>query len=114
AGRGGYPEVEFGVRPKLRLLLALATHEDCAAILAAPTQPQHGGNSMSFNSYARRPRTLLAGGATLVAGAAVWLALAVTAASAAPVAGKADPNLYPFGAPSGGTAVKVPPPPTEP
>ena len=30
---------------------------------------------MSFNSYAR-PRTLLAGGAALVAGAAVWLALA--------------------------------------
>src|SRR5437763_8308523 len=69
---------------------------------------------MSFTSYVRRPLTLLAGGATLVAGAAVWLALAVTAASAAPVAGKADPNLYPFGAPSGGVSVKVPPPPTEP
>jgi hypothetical protein len=28
--------------------------------------------------------------------------------------GSKDPNLYPFGAPSGGVAVKVPPPPSEP
>src|SRR5438105_4002383 len=71
---------------------------------------------MSFNSYVR-PRSLLVRGATLVAGAAVALAVVATAATAAtakPAAGKADPNLYPFGAPSGGTAVKVPPPPESP
>jgi hypothetical protein len=81
---------------------------------------------MSFNAYVR-PRALLAGGAALAAGAAVWLALpnsnagaadnAVAAGKAAParaLAATTDPNLYPFGAPTGGVAVKVPPPPTEP
>jgi hypothetical protein len=85
---------------------------------------------MSFNTYVR-PRTLLAGGAALVAGAAVWLGFAdgnagavgkasstsaanPTAVLAAAKTTTADPNLYPFGQPSGGIAVKVPPPPTEP
>jgi hypothetical protein len=36
-------------------------------------------------------------------------------ASATPTpSGSTDPNLYPFGAPSGGVAVKVPPPPGQP
>jgi hypothetical protein len=84
---------------------------------------------MSFTSYVR-PRILLAGGAALVAAAAVWLALpdgnagavgkatSTTPATAAPAAlaasKKADPNLYPFGAPSGGPTVKVPSPPQDP
>jgi len=87
---------------------------------------------MSFNSYVR-PRTLLAGVAALLAGAAVWLALAVggasadnqqvaattsttstTPAPAAPEAGASDKNLYPFGAPTGNGDYKVPPPPEEP
>jgi len=70
----------------------------------------------------------------VVAGTAVIAALGVggvviaSAASGAPStptptptscastaqSGSTDPNLYPFGAPSGGAAVKVPPPPTEP
>jgi hypothetical protein len=97
---------------------------------------------MPFNSYVRpRMRILLAGGAALVAGGAIGLAVAggnagaqaaattaaptttrapttttapTTTAPAAPATGSSDPNLYPFGAPSGGVAVKVPPPPTEP
>ena len=85
---------------------------------------------MSFNSYLR-PRILLAAAAALVAGAAVWLAVAngnagaaanagstgtttTAAAPAEPAAGTSNTNLYPFGAPSGGVSVKVPPPPTEP
>jgi hypothetical protein len=52
------------------------------------------------------------------AGAAGKAASAGTAhVTATPVASKTtttDPNLYPFGAPSGGVAVKVPAPPTEP
>jgi len=85
---------------------------------------------MSLNSYAR-PRTLLVGVAALVAGTAAWLVFAngnagaagkaaspsTTHATATPVASKTtatDPNLYPFGAPTGGVAVKVPSPPTEP
>jgi len=82
---------------------------------------------MSFNSFVR-PHTLLACGAAVVAGAAIWLALpdanagaagvattaATTTTATAPAAGSSDPNVYPFGAPSGGVAVKVPPPPTEP
>jgi hypothetical protein len=85
---------------------------------------------MSSNSYVH-PRTLLAVGAALVAGIAAWLVFAdgnagaagkasatgatrTTVASTAKVASKSDPNLYPFGAPSGGVAVKVPAPPTEP
>jgi hypothetical protein len=66
-------------------MLAVATHEEGAAILAAPQQLQQGGQDMSFNSYAR-PRILLAGlagGAALVAGVAVWLALAEGNAGAA-------------------------------
>src|SRR6266516_1071915 len=90
---------------------------------------------MSFNSYVR-PRTLLAGVAALVAGAAVWLVLAdgnagaagsatttsattTTSTNAEPIApapnavpNASNKNLYPFGAPSGGVAVKVPAPPT--
>ena len=86
---------------------------------------------MSSASYAR-PRTLFAGGAALVAGAAVWLALTggngnaagkqaspsstahAPAAAAMPRSGSSDPNLYPFGAPTGGPAVRVPPPPEAP
>jgi hypothetical protein len=86
---------------------------------------------MSINSYVRS-RTLLAGGATFVAGAAMWLAFVdgnagaasdqagaaskskATAATAAAAAGKADPNQYPFGAPTGGPTVNVPPPPEAP
>ncbi len=85
---------------------------------------------MSFNSYVR-PRTLLAAVAALVAGAAVWLVLANSNAGAAgsatttsatttttpaePAApSKSDPNLYPFGAPTGNGDFKVPAPPEEP
>jgi len=68
---------------------------------------------MPFNSHPR-PRILLARGATLVVGAAVALAVAVTAATAATARPAADPNLYPFGEPSGGISVKVPPPPGSP
>jgi hypothetical protein len=89
---------------------------------------------MSFNSYVR-PRTLLAGGAALFAGVAVWLSVAdgnagavskaasatttsttttTAATTTAAQAGTADPNQYPFGAPSGGPTVNVPPPPEEP
>jgi hypothetical protein len=84
---------------------------------------------MSFNSYVS-PRTLLAGVAVLVAGAAVWLAVGAGGASAdsqqaaspsagralaaAPVASKSDPNVYPFGAPVGNGDFKVPPPPEQP
>jgi hypothetical protein len=86
---------------------------------------------MSINSYVRS-RTLLAGGAAFVAGAAMWLAFVdgnagaasdqagaaskpkAIAATAAPAAGKADPNQDPFGAPAGGPTVNVPPPPESP
>src|SRR5437762_12986976 len=86
---------------------------------------------MSFNSYVR-PRALLAAAAALVAGVALWLVLAdgnagaagkaastsTTSTTAAPTTppalGGSDTNLYPFGAPKGGVAVKAPPPPTEP
>src|SRR5437870_3226311 len=37
-----------------------------------------------------------------------------TTTSPSATTGSTDPNLYPFGAPKGGVAVKVPPPPTEP
>jgi hypothetical protein len=84
---------------------------------------------MSFNSFVR-PRNLLASGAAIVAGAAVWLALpdgnaeaagkagststSTTAAPTAPVAAKSDKNMNPFGAPTGNGDFKVPPPPEEP
>jgi hypothetical protein len=83
---------------------------------------------MALNSHLR-PRSLLTGGTALVAGAAAWFALSggsvgaagmqagsttTTSTTAAPQAANADPSPYPFGAPSGGVAVKVPPPPTEP
>ena len=66
---------------------------------------------------------VLAGGAALAAGVALWFAFAegsaggTTEATATPVAAqvnKPNANVYPFGVPSGGVAVKVPPPPTEP
>ena len=47
------------------------------------------------------------------AGALVWLALGLGAVVSASGAA-ADPNLYPFGEPSGGPAVKVPSPPGTP
>jgi hypothetical protein len=66
----------------------------------------------------------------LVAGAAVWFAVGgagatgtqtgsadrgrTTAAAATARAGKVDPNLYPFGAPTGNGDFKVPPPPEAP
>ena len=86
---------------------------------------------MSFTS-SLRSRILLGGATALVAGAAVWLALAgggagaadkqagspsagrATAAAAVLRGGKADPNKYPFGAPTGRGDFKVPPPPEEP
>jgi hypothetical protein len=83
---------------------------------------------MFLNSYAR-PRTLLAGVAVFVLGAAVWLAVAdgnagaagktgkapATAVTGTPVAAKAaDPNLYPFGAPTGNGDFTVPSPPEQP
>jgi hypothetical protein len=84
---------------------------------------------MSFNSYVR-PRNLLASGAAIVAGAAVWLAVpdgnaeaagntgststSTTAAPTAPVAAKSDKNMNPFGAPTGNGDFTVPPPPEEP
>jgi hypothetical protein len=84
---------------------------------------------MSFTS-SLRSRILLGGATALVAGAAVWLLLAGGGAAAAdkqagsPRAGrtaaavlpggKADPNKYPFGAPTGSGDFKVPPPPEEP
>src|SRR5258707_997347 len=106
-------------------MLALATNAGCVAILfGVQLQLQSGGKHMSANSYVR-PRSLLAAGAAVVAGAAVWLALpdsdagaagtqaaaatTPTAAAAKPVAATSDPNAYPFGAPRGGVAVKVPP-----
>src|SRR5213593_1681512 len=112
-------------------MLAVATQADWTVILASSLQLQQGDPYMSFTS-SMRPRILLAGGAALAAGAAVWLAVGTggasaankpasstsahraPAAAAAPKAGKADPNLYPFGEPSGGVAVHVPAPPTEP
>jgi hypothetical protein len=91
---------------------------------------------MSFRSHLRT-RTLRGGLAVLLAGAAVWLALsdgdtgaaagkqtassvtagpAPTAApmAAAPSGGGPDPNLYPFGAPTGTADFSVPPPPEAP
>jgi hypothetical protein len=79
-----------------------------------------------------RPRALLAGAAVLVASLALCLPSAVGRAGAAdkqarsPSAGhaaavgaalrggKVDPNLYPFGAPTGNGDFKVPPPPEQP
>lgn len=85
---------------------------------------------MSFTSSLRS--RILRGGATAL-GAVVWLALAgggaagaadkqagspsagrATAAAAVLRGGKADPNKYPFGAPTGRGDFKVPPPPEEP
>jgi hypothetical protein len=85
---------------------------------------------MSFNTYVR-PRTFLAGVAALGAAVAVWLVLADGNAGAVDKAGAAgktpatavhaklaattsDPNLYPFGAPTGNGDFKVPAPPQEP
>jgi hypothetical protein len=84
---------------------------------------------MSVTAYAR-PRVLLAGAAALVTGTGLWLALASGGAGAAakqaappvthhataavPRSGKANPNLFPFGSPTGGGDYKVPPPPEAP
>src|SRR6266446_1645994 len=102
-------------------MLAVSTHEDCAAILATSMQSPTRGNNMSFASYIR-PRTLLVGVAVLIAGVAAWLVFAdgnagaagkaasagTTRVTATPVALKVsttDPNHYPFGVPSGGQAI---------
>jgi hypothetical protein len=70
-----------------------------------------------------RPRVLLFAAAALVTGAALWLPLAVGGAgavdkrAASPAAARgtaADPNLYPFGVPTGNGDFKVPPPPGQP
>jgi hypothetical protein len=83
-----------------------------------------------------RTSRVLAGTGVVGALAVVWLALSLggvftasgatgtttattttttpAATSTASKQSSADPNLYPFGAPKGGVAVKVPPPPTEP
>ena len=56
----------------------------------------------------------------ILAGTLVWLAVALNGASAdsrharRAAAPNADVNVYPFGVPTGGIAVHVPPPPTEP
>ena len=87
---------------------------------------------MSFNTHLR-PRTLLACAAALAVGVGAWLAVSggnagaagtqaaastTTARSAvkgaAPEAVTSDPNLYPFGAPTGNGDFNVPPPPEEP
>ena len=88
---------------------------------------------MSFTSHVR-PHTLFAGGAALVAGAAFLLPFAdgnagvtaartqagspgtalATAPPVAPAAAKPDPNMYPFGAPTGNGDFEVPPPPEAP
>ncbi|MDX6245278.1 MAG: hypothetical protein QOE76_3001 [Frankiales bacterium] len=85
---------------------------------------------MHRSSYAR-PRNLVAGTTAVAVAAAVWLVPATghagavnkassigrTSAVAAPAALQAattDPNLYPFGAPTGNGDFKVPPPPEEP
>jgi hypothetical protein len=86
---------------------------------------------MSISSYVR-PRTVLAGGVVVAAGVAACLAVAdvnagaasaqatsasavrTTVVTAAARASGTDPNLYPFGAPSGNGDFKVPPPPGEP
>ena len=65
-----------------------------------------------------RPRTLLVGGAALVAGAAVLFqvdgSISSSRATAASQVAKADPNLFPFGAPTGKGDFEVPPPPEQP
>jgi hypothetical protein len=84
---------------------------------------------MSLTAYTR-PRTMLAVAAALVASAGLWLALTSGGAGAAgkraapsvtrqapavtPQGGKADPNLFPFGAPTGSGDYQVPPPPEAP
>jgi hypothetical protein len=84
---------------------------------------------MSLTAHAR-PRTLLAAAAALVAATGLWLALTSGAAgaadkqaappvtrpapAAAPPSGKVDPNVFPFGAPTGSGDYKVPPPPEAP
>jgi hypothetical protein len=86
---------------------------------------------MSFRACLR-PRVLLAAATALVPAAVAGLVLAVggagavdkqtgspstgraTAAAAAPRGDKVDPNLYPFGAPTGNGDFKVPPPPEAP
>jgi hypothetical protein len=84
---------------------------------------------MPLSSWMRR-RITLACAAAAVVGACLGLGLrgavadgkpAATpgtaralAAAVAPEAGKADPNLYPFGPPTGGAAFDVPPPPESP
>jgi hypothetical protein len=72
-------------------------------------------------------RLVLGAIAVLLIGAAVWLGLALVdgpharaAEAAAPRASRTGnetgggPNVYPFGRPTGGVAVRVPPPPSEP
>ncbi|MDX6227585.1 MAG: hypothetical protein QOI76_975 [Frankiales bacterium] len=83
---------------------------------------------MYLNSYVR-PRNLVAGGTAIAVATAVWLVpdghagaasqagLATRTSAVVPAAAKAaapDPNLYPFGMPSGGPIVKVPSPPGAP
>ncbi|MCU1352767.1 MAG: cell wall-binding repeat-containing protein [Acidimicrobiales bacterium] len=85
---------------------------------------------MLFASLRRR-RLLFVGGAALVAAGAVVLALGpggaviassqalsprarAVSATAAPPPKPVDPNLYPFGAPTGNGDFKVPPPPQSP
>lgn len=63
---------------------------------------------MSFTS-SLRSRILLVGATALVA-----TALVAGASAAVLPGGKADPNKYPFGAPTGSGDFKVPPPPEEP
>src|SRR3989442_15842329 len=80
---------------------------------------------MSFPSLKHR-RILFGGGTAVATAAAVVLALGPGTASTQPVSSRAqatsattaatsnDPNLYPFGAPTGNGDFKVPPPPESP
>ena len=80
---------------------------------------------MSFASL-KRPRILFGGGTALAAVAALVLALGPGSAGVAstqaasrpaqvvPASQSNDPNLYPFGAPTGNGDFKVPPPPESP
>jgi hypothetical protein len=61
-------------------MLAVATHEDGVAILAATAKVQREGNSMS-NSYVR-PRTLVVGGAALLCFVAAFMVAASTSSAA--------------------------------
>jgi hypothetical protein len=87
---------------------------------------QEGTESVLRKSWKARKKSRVLAGTGMIAAGAVAVSLGVVlpaagapAASARPAAATvtrstADPNQYPFGAPSGGVAVNTPPPPGEP